>query len=776
MRQFSARLFVLTAFLATLQACSDGNDSPPASVAPVDSIYALANGCYIVSPDGGGRYLRTPVVHDPDGSADEAQGSGAVAAQSLGEVLTSNSEEADRIHFRASDLGKYLLYTQDRNFIVSFDGASLEARQQLASDMRMVDGVVVVEDRKQSEGEWQLAMTDAGALTFQHILSGNYLAADGTLAAEPEPIGIMPASSCAEFPELSVDATGEISKTEFEDGDVFGFVETHSHLFTNRAFGGGGAFHGAPFHPLGVEHALPSCELSHGPGGRRDFVGFAFNDGLGSLDDLLPLLVNGELSEDDHNTDGYPDFTEWPSAPFSSTHQMQYYKWVERAYLSGMRLLVQHVTSNQVLCQIAVGIGAQPLRESCNDMVTADRIIEDAYTLERYIDAQSGGPGEGWLRIVFSPEEAREQIKAGKLAVVLGIETSDLFDCFLVPFQGFSQCSEQDVLDRLDKYYDMGVRALFPVHKLDNGFSAGDGDRRISDIGNFGHTGHFTNFVPCPEEIQAASPGGFDRGGVNFAALNMPREEYDSPPPVDMSGFDSNAIGALFPHLGLLSGGRLEGEYCQNHGLTNLGEFLIKEMMKRGMIIEVDHLPRKGYKRAFEILNEYDYPAAGTHGRNNNGILYELGGISTSSFSRCRSADNPGTMDDRFQDRIQLMRDKGAYPAEGFGFDFNGFAGAPGPRFGDRANCSEPQTDDGITYPFTSYAGDITLQRPVVGNRTLDFNTEGMVHLGLVAEYIEEVRRDGATDEELEPLFRSAEGYLRMWEKAETRGQALSQP
>lgn len=132
-------------------------------------------------------------------------------------------------------------------------------------------------------------------------------------------------------------------------------------------------------------------------------------------------------------------------------------------------------------------------------------------------------------------------------------------------------------------------------------------------------------------------------------------------------------------------------------------------------------------------------------------------------------------MDDGFQSRIQLMRDKGAFPAEGFGFDLNGFAGAPGPRFSEDSGCADPQTDAGITYPFKSYAGDVTLQQPVVGNRTLDFNTEGMVHLGLVAELIEDVRRDGVTDEELEPLFKSAEGYLRMWEKSERRGLELSQ-
>ena len=31
----------------------------------------------------------------------------------------------------------------------------------------------------------------------------------------------------------------------------------------------------------------------------------------------------------------------------------------------------------------------------------------------------------------------------------------------------------------------------------------------------------------------------------------------------------------------------------------------------------------------------------------------------------------------------------------------------------------------------------------------------------------------GSSDEELEPLFKSAEGYLRTWEKAELRGATL---
>ena len=757
MRTLSVNLACLSWLALSLIGCGDGSDnigSMQSTPPNEESVFTVANGCFSISMDASAAFLS--VTPSRDGY----------------EVISDAADEASRFVLRPSDLGKYLLYDEDNGYLVS-DGQTLLRKLSLAADTRLVGDTVVIEDRLQSEGEWRLLAAPDGRFNLQHIKSAAFIAQTGSMTDESgaADLVLQERSDCAQFPELSVDASGDISVTEFEDGSVFGFVESHSHLFTNLAFGGGGVFHGAPFHPLGVEHALEDCDLVHGEEGRKDFMGFAFAAGR-SLVDLLSAVAAGELPDKNHDTEGYPDFTSWPDAPQSSTHQVQYYKWVERAYLSGLRLLVQHATTNQVLCQLMVGIGVQPQRFDCNDMVAVDRIIEATYALERYIDALAGGSGKGWFRIVFSPAEAREEIKAGNMAVVLGIETSDLFDCFLVPFGEFSKCTEDDVVARLDQYYDKGVRVLFPVHKYDNAFSSGDGDRRVSDIGNFGHTGHYSNFVKCSDDL-LGFPGGFDTGGVPFGPFNQPRDVFDSPPLVDMSGFGSNPVGALLPSRSLLTGPSLEGEYCQNHGLTGLGEFLLLEMMKRGMVIEVDHFSRKSYKRAYELLLENNYPAVGTHGRNNNGILYQLGGLSKSNLGRCRSAATPATMDDGFQARIQLMRDNGVFAAEGFGFDLNGFAGAPGPRFGANSVCSEEQ-DERITYPFTSYAGDVTFEQPVVGNRTLDFNTEGMVHLGLVAELIEDVRRDGVTDEELEPLFKSAEAYLRMWEKSESRGAALS--
>ncbi len=734
---------VLLAGLVLLAGCSSDDNGSATS----RDIYAFANGCFSVSESSGSQSLvRTPNGFELDDTGD-----------------------ATRFFLKPSGLGRYLFFDQDAGYLVS-DGAQLLRETDLLSDIKTVD------DSFQSEAEWDLQVPDGGAgFLLRHRKSGGYLADSGISAQAGDAlrVDLSPSTGCREFPEESTHSEGEVTTTSFDDGSLFGIADTHSHIFANFGFGGGGIFHGAPYHPLGVEHALLSCEHFHGEGGRKDLFGAGFDAGRDfNIADFVGAIADGQLAEFNHATKGWPEFTTWPSAPFSSTHQTQYYKWLERARLAGLRLVVQHAVSNQILCDFLGRGGIQPIRYSCNDMVAVDRQIDEAYAMQDYVDAQEGGPGKGWFHIVTSPAQAREEIAAGKMAVVLGIETSNLFDCFLTTPVGFARCTEQDVIDRLDDYRDRGVRALFPVHKYDNGFSAGDGDKAFIEIGNILQSGNFSNFTT---ECDLSVPTVFDRRRANFPGLIGLRDDYFATPPNDFRDFFIAPLTTLGPFLDrfLVPQDPEVENNCQNAGLTDLGEFLIKEMMKRGMIIETDHFPRKSYRRVFEMLEENDYPAAGTHGLDNGGRLYALGGISKTGFGRCRAAGQTSTVDNGFQERIARITENGGFPAIGFGFDLNGFAGAPGPRFGARSNCSSPQTDP-VTYPFTSFAGDVTFSQPKVGERTLDFNTEGLVHIGLLPELIEDVRGDGVTDQELEPLFKSAEGYLRMWERAESRGAALN--
>ena len=681
--------------------------------------------------------------------------------------------EAARFRLQAADLGVYLLYDADRRYLVAErDAVTREA--SLQSDMtRIVNGLI--DDTYISGGEWALEPSRKGGPRYQlRNRRNDRLLGDDGLVAEEDALAITleSAEGCATFPELSVDASGTIARTTFEDGTLYGIADAHSHLLSNFGFGGGGVFHGGTYHRLGVEHALPDCAPFHGEAGRRDFFGYAFDasgNNTANLPSMLGDFVAGELREDNHLTAGYPEFPDWPDARRRSTHQAQYYRWLERAWMAGLRLVVQHATTNAVICNFMVGDGIQPGRYDCDDMTSVDRIIDESWAMQHYIDAQHGGEGKGWFRVVSTPTEAREVIAAGKMAVVLGIETSDLFRCNLTPRPGDPTCDAAYVEGQLDEYYARGVRAVFPNHKYDNRFTPGDGSGDFIELGNFFNSGHWTNKTQvCPDE---GMPRGFDGGGVTFGGLQQPREEYLSAPPNDFSGFPAAPMDTALGYFFDLLQPSLDGRWCQNATITELGEALFDGLMARGMIIEIDHLPMWSYERAFEILEDHDYPAAGTHGRNWNGRIYALGGVSSVGLGRCQNTADPGSTIRGVIEEAALIEQEGGYPGTPFGFDLNGFAGAAGPRFADGA-CPTVQ-ENPVTYPFSSYAGDVTFTQPWVGNRAVDFNQRGMVHIGLLPELIEDARHDVQAEADLEPLFRSAEAWIRMWEKAEARAAEL---
>jgi microsomal dipeptidase-like Zn-dependent dipeptidase len=750
-------------------ACSSGNSASPQDAATVTDM-----GTDLSALD-----LTTDLIESPDIPLDVAP----VAVQGLGGQcvklrtgdlwLTRSSAEAfafgpdetaaSRFTLQPSDLATYLLYDTEAGYLVDEEGNPGRATT-LQSDVTLVDDSYI------SEAEWLFEPDTANPSRYQlrNRQTGSLLGEDGDKGAA---LVLEPADGCTPYPELSVDAQGTVTRTTFEDGTLYGIADIHEHILSNLGFGGG-IYHGAPFHRLGIPHALPDCSVIHGPEGRTDFLGYVTDHtGIGgdALMILLEAFFTGELPEKNHETAGWPEFTDWPDARHWSTHQTMYYRWIERAWLAGLRLMVQHATTDYVICGLMVGGGLNPSRYDCEDMTAIDRILDDTWAMQRYIDAQWGGEGKGWFRIVTSPAEAREVIKQGKLAVVLGIETSNPFRCYLTPRPGGPTCDEAWVEEQLDIYYERGVRAVFPVHKFDNRFSPADGSRGFLQAGNFLLTGHWLNYTQ--DCVTDDMPTGWDHGPITFGGLVEPRDEYLSEPPVDMSGFVDDPITAAAPHFSKLTAPALEGEWCQNATITPIGEALLSGLMARGMLIEIDHFPQWSYRRVYEILEANDYPGLGTHGRHWNGRLFATGGMSTFGLGRCQDPENPGSTLNGLADRVALLESKGQYPGVPFGFDFNGIAGAPGPRFADGA-CGAEQPNP-MAYPFPSYAGDVEFSQPYVGNRAIDFDQEGMVHIGLLPELIQDARADAVDDAALEPIFRSAEAYVRMWEKAEARGAAI---
>ena len=345
-----------------------------------------------------------------------------------------------------------------------------------------------------------------------------------------------------------------------------GLLDAHMHMMAFE-FLGGRVHCGRPWHPYGVASALVDCP-DHEP------------MGAGAIGENVLSYGNPVGT---HDTRGWPTLKDWPHHA-SLTHEQTYYRWLERSYRAGLRLMVNLLVDNEVLCTL------YPYKKnSCNEMdgvrLQARRLRE----LQDYIDAQHGGPGKGWFRIVTDPFEARRAINAGKLAVVMGIEVSKLFDCGVQ--DGQPECTAEQIDQRLKEVYDLGVRDMELVNKFDNALGGVAGDSGttgvVVNVGNRIETGRFWQMGACQD------------------AHNHDRPQPTAPGVPDRDQLAGNLLHALLPP----GAAPLYGEppHCNALGLSPLGEHLVTRMMERGMVIDPDHLSVLARQQLLDVVERRGY-------------------------------------------------------------------------------------------------------------------------------------------------------------------------
>ena len=610
-----------------------------------------------------------------------------------------------------------------------------------ASTLVSADGSGVRRDPTPSEASvWTLEEADGiGRFTVFSESSNRFLdvdeaTSDFRLVETATALTFELAEGCAVFPEAEVNATGEPFKGNGVGEPVLGFAESHLHITATDFLAD--THYGRPFHRFGVTHALGDCAERHGPNGLQDYVGnvYAYSD---------PLRP--------HDTRGWPTFGEWPNR-VSRTHEQTYYKWLERAWRAGLRVLVNLLVENETLCSLQAVAHSMPLR-NCNEMDSARLQVRQIHDLQDYIDAQEGGPGKGWFRIVTSPAEARQVIDEGKLAVILGIEASHLFDCGVK--LGVPQCDEATIERELDEFYDLGVRMVFPIHEFDNAFG-GNGifNDLFLNLGNFYDTGRFWETYECPDQPYYYEAGSKLRG-VPVPASGDP-----------ITGALIDATGGLAPIYDP------NIQHCNARWLTDLGRFLIERLIAKKVMIDVDHLELEIKSQVLDIAEAQDppYPVMSSHG-GHGGIseeqarrIFALGGLIFDYKGNGREYVAS-------QRQARAFKDDRFFFGYGFGADTNGLGAQADPRVGDDVTP--------VPYPFTLFQGEgwgpefadvapVTFDRQRTGERIFDTNVEGMAHYGLVADFVEEVRLEGG-EEAIRDLYRSAEAYLQMWEHVVNR-------
>ena len=523
-----------------------------------------------------------------------------------------------------------------------------------------------------------------------------------------------------------------------------------------------------------VLHA--DCPPDHGYDIFNPCDGFSVH-GAGGTGDLVNAFSNGSLG---HPVGGYPEFDGWPRYD-NVTSQAVYYDWLQRAYKGGLRLMVMLAVNNEVLCKAGAHIAAF----GCADMPAVDRQLQAAHDLEAFVDAQYGGPGQGWYRIVTTPAQARQVTAAGKLAVVLGIEVDTLFGC-----NKHSTCTTAYINQQLDHYKALGVTHVFPVHLTDNGFG---GTALYDDMFAFNNkavTGDWWDY---------ADSCGPDRS-FHLGTLDTLNDVAGIP---IIGDWFNGLISSLLGVTGGVPPRPPAGPDCNARGLTQAGTDLVNGLIDRHMIMDVDHMDIPTFNAAMSIAEARHYPgissghtgiaptANSSHAahegnktladleriRDDGGmvsiILHQGGRNDIKTTMRGGSAPVPfdcGNSDQAWAQVYLYAADHMNGGAVGIGSDFNGLAGEPAPRFGpdacdgDKPNPYNPAA--GISYPLTPFGGGAPLGQMHIGDRTFDYNNDGLANIGLYPDFIADLHQIGLSNQDLNPLFHSAEAYVRMWEAA----------
>jgi microsomal dipeptidase-like Zn-dependent dipeptidase len=254
--------------------------------------------------------------------------------------------------------------------------------------------------------------------------------------------------------------------------------------------------------------------------------------------------------------------------------------------------------------------------------------------------------------------------------------------------------------------------------------------------------------------------------------------------------------------------------YCNRLGLTPAGKALINEMMDRHMIIDIDHMSYQAANDVMDLVEQRgNYPvvsghagmietsigpgkrheaqktaeqlrriaalagmgstfaAEGATARRKHGVVEGIVAYGTKVPNDCSNSSK--TFAQAYQYEVDQFggRDRAAV---GLGTDMMGAWIQPGPRFG-RKGCSRDGRSDaaekskqqkGVIYPFRYPGMPFALDKSKINGRTFDINEDGLAHVGMLPDFIADLLADGLTEADLKPLFRSAEGYIQVWEKA----------
>ena len=181
--------------------------------------------------------------------------------------------------------------------------------------------------------------------------------------------------------------------------------------------------------------------------------------------------------------------------------------------------------------------------------------------------------------------------------------------------QGSLKQARELITHEIDWLYDIGIRQITPVHLTDNAFGGTAIYLRFLEVSNRFVTGR-----------------GYDvedgwESGVRYRLDHDGDDVWEDTERTVASGGKPMAVGRAMNHHTLLD--QIPGirnlrqalhapeglsSHTNRRGLSPYGQILLEEMMKRGMLIDIDHMSQKTLDAALDLVEAQHYPVLSSHG------------------------------------------------------------------------------------------------------------------------------------------------------------------
>lgn len=562
--------------------------------------------------------------------------------------------------------------------------------------------------------------------------------------------------------KLTVKQVNSTIITRLQKPTLSGYVDMHTHPVAQFGFGEQLFFGHNDGDPA---KALGSCNCVH------NFVVPPFDGSCGEQNMFRNQLVdktdqaNGAPVH--QKLAGYPNFNEWPKHN-SILHQQMWVDWIRRARDGGLRVMVALAVSNHCMADAAETGGPNDDLRAMNRQIMQMKAL-----VQRHPD---------FMEIAYDAGDLRRIVTAGKLAVVIGVEMDNIGN-FYKPADGKGgqynpNPKPEEVRREIDRLYNMGVRYIFPVHVTDNAFSGAAVYEPSFNVANKYNTGSPFKVEAVDSKLTGITfrlthPFMEIRQSITDPNITMVSQMGIPPPPgfEIISGPFVPLMQALFSKVAQILPAHIMPDVRRNYpeypdpgkgkghrnvkGLTPLGTMAITYMMSKGMIIDIDHMSEKAADQTLALGGKYKYPLNSGHngfrglgaGSENARTDRQVKQItSLGGMIGLGHGENAANFLKNYRYGMKLTGNKPI----AIGTDANGLYPLPGP---PERNAMLPANN-----PFRTM---------FMGNKTWNYNTDGVVHYGMLPAYVESfstLSSGKMTPAEKETFHSSAEYFARMWE------------